>query len=454
MLRASRNRLALLILSWALTEARIVNPVWARRAARKGLGAAALHAAPEDPEVHVLLGMLHSASMSGSRYHWALAEAGLGRVEHARRLAQELALDAGGRTLLAAAAAPFDPAFAFELLPRSCKSARIACRIAFGDVEGLTTDACEQNGDEDLIVTAALHAARGEYVEARRRLNQLFRRHGLVEPLNVDLDERLSLTAFEAAPASLIKNDPRCVSVIVPYRNADATLDMALSSLRRQTHGNIEILVVNDRSQDDSIRIAERHATEDPRIRLLSNQRRPGAYGARNTGLLAALGRFVTFHDADDWAHPQRLERQIGAIAGMDASVCRYFRLGNDGLIVNPRIFPLLRTNPILMMIRHEALAEVGLFDEVAAGGDSEFLARTETLRGRWRVARMPDCLVVASWSSTSLMGSPTTGIVGEGAAKRIAYVEEWRRRHAELAHQGAPWRRALSRGKGLAYLK
>lgn len=90
-------------------------------------------------------------------------------------------------------------------------------------------------------------------------------------------------------------------TVVVPACNVEATLPATLASLRTQTHGDFEILVVDDGSTDRTASIAR--ATGDPRVRLVQQPNR-GLAGARNTGIHHARGQYVGFCDADDLWRP------------------------------------------------------------------------------------------------------------------------------------------------------
>ncbi|PZU82589.1 MAG: glycosyltransferase family 2 protein [Chelatococcus sp.] len=105
------------------------------------------------------------------------------------------------------------------------------------------------------------------------------------------------------------------VSVIVPAYNAGRYIDRTLLSVRGQTHGNLEILVVDDGSSDETPDIALRHAGMDPRIRLI-RQDNAGVAAARNSGIAHARGRYVAPIDADDLWAPDKIERQMAAIHG------------------------------------------------------------------------------------------------------------------------------------------
>jgi teichuronic acid biosynthesis glycosyltransferase TuaG len=101
-------------------------------------------------------------------------------------------------------------------------------------------------------------------------------------------------------------------TVVTPVWNAAATLAAAVASVRAQTRGDWEMLIVDDGSTDGSRALAEALAAGEPRIRLLGWAENRGAAAARNAGIRAAQGRVITFLDADDLWRPEKLARQIG----------------------------------------------------------------------------------------------------------------------------------------------
>jgi glycosyltransferase involved in cell wall biosynthesis len=103
------------------------------------------------------------------------------------------------------------------------------------------------------------------------------------------------------------------VTVAVPARNAAATIDETLTSVRAQTHRELEIVVDDDGSSDATAAVVERHGRDDPRIRLLS-QGHKGVAAARNPAIDASRAPFVATIDADDLWHPQKIERQLRAM--------------------------------------------------------------------------------------------------------------------------------------------
>lgn len=104
------------------------------------------------------------------------------------------------------------------------------------------------------------------------------------------------------------------VTVIVPVHNGAATLAATLRSALAQTHRELEIIVVDDGSTDESAGIATALAAQDSRIRLISTVRQ-GVSAARNRGLAEAQGLFAAPLDADDLWHPRKLELQASALA-------------------------------------------------------------------------------------------------------------------------------------------
>ena len=97
------------------------------------------------------------------------------------------------------------------------------------------------------------------------------------------------------------------VSVIIPVYNAERYLRKCLDSVLNQTLRDIEIICVDDSSTDDSLKILNEYAVRDSRVRVIT-QENGGAGKARNTGMDAASGEFLSFLDADDFFETSMLE--------------------------------------------------------------------------------------------------------------------------------------------------
>jgi glycosyltransferase involved in cell wall biosynthesis len=104
------------------------------------------------------------------------------------------------------------------------------------------------------------------------------------------------------------------VSVVIPVYNRSTELRRAVRSVLAQTYVDLELIVVDDASTDDIAGALEDVA--DPRLRLIRKPVNQGAASARNTGIQAATGHWVAFLDSDDEWLPNKLERQIGRLAG------------------------------------------------------------------------------------------------------------------------------------------
>ena len=105
------------------------------------------------------------------------------------------------------------------------------------------------------------------------------------------------------------------VSVVTPVWNAAATLPATLASVRAQSLGDWEHILVDDASSDGSAGLIGAAARADPRVRVFSNAANAGAGAARNRAIREARGRYIAFLDADDRWHPEKLARQIGFMA-------------------------------------------------------------------------------------------------------------------------------------------
>lgn len=102
------------------------------------------------------------------------------------------------------------------------------------------------------------------------------------------------------------------VSIILPVYNAQNHLARCVGSICAQTYQNIEIIILNDGSKDQSLPVCEEFRQKDPRI-LLVDKANSGVSDTRNLGLKLASGKYVEFVDSDDYLDPDFTERLVSA---------------------------------------------------------------------------------------------------------------------------------------------
>jgi glycosyltransferase involved in cell wall biosynthesis len=204
------------------------------------------------------------------------------------------------------------------------------------------------------------------------------------------------------------------VSVVLPFRDAGATLDDALRSIAAQTLQAFECVLIDDGSLDASAARAHAVASRDRRFHVLRSAGE-GLVRALTTGIAAARTPFIARMDADDLAHPRRLERQLAALQrGADLSVisCLVECFHDTGIGGGMRRYEqwlnALRTpdairaamfieSPIAhpsAMIRRAALESVGGYRDTGGPEDYDLWLRL-LLRGH-RAAKVPEVLL--SW--------------------------------------------------------
>lgn len=134
----------------------------------------------------------------------------------------------------------------------------------------------------------------------------------------------------------VVTSDP-LVSVVLPFYNRRDTLLRAVRSVLNQTYENLELVCVDDGSDDGSAELLS--LIEDGRLHLV-RQENKGACAARNLGIRHSSGEFVAFQDSDDSWRPMKLELQVAALwnTGADVCFCRLERHGYSNK--DPRIWP------------------------------------------------------------------------------------------------------------------
>ena len=136
------------------------------------------------------------------------------------------------------------------------------------------------------------------------------------------------------------------VSVVIPTYNSARYLTEAVDSVLAQTFRNIEVIVIDDGSTDDTELVMRRYAAPVKYIR----QENTGVSGARNTGIRESSGRYIAFIDADDVWHPQKLERQMAVLwrARSERRACYCAFTVTDPNLVPSEISRSSRTGPLL----------------------------------------------------------------------------------------------------------
>lgn len=112
------------------------------------------------------------------------------------------------------------------------------------------------------------------------------------------------------------------VSVIVPVYNGEEYLRRCLDSIVKQTYKELEIILVNDGSKDNSLKIMEEYAKKDKRI-IIIDKKNEGVSVARNTGIKKATGKYVTFVDCDDYLDLDMINKLYKAIIKENVQIVR-----------------------------------------------------------------------------------------------------------------------------------
>lgn len=119
------------------------------------------------------------------------------------------------------------------------------------------------------------------------------------------------------------KTDSVFVSVVMPAYNAARTIENSIRSVLSQTHANLELLVIDDGSKDDTLSIARAIAAEDSRVRVLENEKNVGVSATRNRGAREAKYDWLALLDSDDAWEENKLEMQLLVMSKHpEAAIC------------------------------------------------------------------------------------------------------------------------------------
>lgn len=256
----------------------------------------------------------------------------------------------------------------------------------------------------DLMLAMAntfVHADQSEVAaDAEQRLewiNRVYDLAGLARIGRIDANRPLvagNITTIDAKPVPA-DGQPK-VSVIIPAFAGEKTLGFTVEGLVNQTWRNLEIIIVDDLSTDGTRSVAEALAGTDPRINVILQDVNQGSYSARNRGLQAATGDYITIHDTGDWSHAQKIERQVRHLMNNPGSVgnhSKWVRCYDNLMFVGKfrRKDKIIDWNPSSLMFRREVFDLVGGWDRVRISADAEFFRRVKKAAAPLEVGPVPD---------------------------------------------------------------
>jgi glycosyltransferase involved in cell wall biosynthesis len=130
------------------------------------------------------------------------------------------------------------------------------------------------------------------------------------------------------------------VSVLLPVYNCEDYVVQAIDSILQQSHRNLEVLVADDASTDSSRTIIS--AYNDERIVFLHNASNLGYLKTINNLMQHSTGDYITFQDADDWSHPDRIKLQLECLARERLHVCgtAIHNTSSDGKVIGRNVYP------------------------------------------------------------------------------------------------------------------
>ncbi|MFM5903996.1 MAG: glycosyltransferase family 2 protein [Microbacteriaceae bacterium] len=239
-------------------------------------------------------------------------------------------------------------------------------------------------------------------------------------------------------PREVKSNDP-LVTVIMPAYNSAQWITSAIKSVLAQSWQKFELIIVDDASTDSTLSIAKYFEALDPRVKVVASNENGGPYRCRNIALRMAAGDFITVHDADDWSHPEKIERQVEQLLQNPKTIANV----SQGARMNPMNLQvgfsgrssILRPNYSSLMFRREpVLRELGFWDEVRFGGDSEFQCRLTAFYGN-------DALQILEASALSLLRVVSTSLTAGGVQEMLSgarklYKDSFLRWHVRLREE------------------
>lgn len=226
-------------------------------------------------------------------------------------------------------------------------------------------------------------------------------------------------------------SDKQCSILLPVYNNKDDILD-AIQSVIGQKYANWELIIIDDCSTDGTYHIIQNFILKNPKysIKLIKNNKNQGVYVSMNEGLKHTNGTYVALINSDDQYHPDILVESIGCLEKNKKLVAVISKYQRESKIIYA---------PVTLVYRKKIINEIGYYDSVRFGADSEFHERIIKKYGTTGLKHINKILYFAKNRVGSLTTSSTTGRTGTGINIRREYVTQYRKWHNKNLYMPYP---------------
>jgi glycosyltransferase involved in cell wall biosynthesis len=211
-------------------------------------------------------------------------------------------------------------------------------------------------------------------------------------------------------------NENKLVSVIIVNYNCGDYIERAIKSVLNQTYSNIELLIVDDNSTDNSVEVIKKYLN-DNRVTLYKSNVNMGPYWAKNTAIQKCSGDYITMVDADDYDIETRIEEQVNVMDQFDnvyVVTCSIKRDDEPPCLGYPS-----------MMWRKEVFEKIGYYDYVRFAADSEFFDRFNKVYKKSQRKHIGNVLQMGTRRNQGL-----TSIYPERSNIRKEYINQYTKWH------------------------
>ena len=289
--------------------------------------------------------------------------------------------------------------------------------------------------DECFLTRAQIMRAKGDGKGQVEAINEMLKINNFHPITSTGKNNEITIEHLQCDAPTYDKDHGK-VSIIMTGYKKDPLLTVAVNSILAQTYKNIELIIVDDNSPDDSFEFLQNWGKDDERIKPFQMEVNGGTYLAKNFGITQATGRYLAFMDSDDWTHPQRIQSQVEKLIQYPAAqgvINDYFRIDENNNIPY-RGNGSIRMACISLLLRKEAQEKIGFFDSLRVGADTEFIERLQAVYGESALIRDRIPSMFMTQHSSSLTGGGPFHISWRSiAGDRLQHHSAFREWHKKI---------------------